>query len=57
MRDVYPPRIHLTFSLADERGTVIASGERKLRDLALVRRPLLDDWLVREPGTAATAAR
>jgi hypothetical protein len=70
VRDVYPPRIDLTFTLADERGTVIASGERKLRDPALVGRPqqsagdplryekaLLDDWLVRELGTAATAAR
>lgn len=62
VKDIYPPRIDLTFQLLDANGTVIAEGERELRDLAFNMRStglpsndtlrhekaLLDDWLRRE---------
>lgn len=69
VRDIYPPRIDLRFSLTDTNGTVIASGERKLRDPAFLSRStpngsdsyrfeksLLKDWLVREFGADESAA-
>lgn len=34
MRDVYPPRIDLAFTLTDADGDVIASGERRRRDVS-----------------------
>lgn len=71
VRDVYPPRIDLMFTLTDRDGNVIRSGERKLRDLAFMtptlsyrsdplryEKKLLADWLDRElrPGLTAAAA-
>ncbi|MBX3697955.1 MAG: DUF3016 domain-containing protein [Dokdonella sp.] len=69
VRDMYPPRIDLRFSLTDANGTVIASGERKLRDPAFLSRStpngsdsyrfeksLLKDWLVREFGADESSA-
>ncbi|MCC7634133.1 DUF3016 domain-containing protein [Stenotrophomonas rhizophila] len=67
LRDLYPPRISLTFSLRDAQGQVLAEGERKLSDsgylhnLGLQRssdplryeKKLLDDWLQRELRGAA----
>jgi hypothetical protein len=65
MKDVYPPRIDLTFKLTDSNGTVLREGSRKLRNLGYlqsgVARPgdtdplrydkgLLDSWLRRGPG-------
>jgi hypothetical protein len=63
VRDIYPPRIDLRFSLSDANGNVIASGERKLRDPGFLTRStpngsdsyrfekrLLKEWLVREFG-------
>ena len=38
VRDVYPPRVDLGFTLTGADGAVIKRGERKLRDLALVGR-------------------
>lgn len=33
MRDIYPPRIDLTFRLTDQDGKVLREGKRALRDL------------------------
>ncbi|MGH8055552.1 MAG: DUF3016 domain-containing protein [Stenotrophomonas sp.] len=62
MRDVYPPRISLQFTLTDANGQVIEQGERKLSDSGYLfnsSRPsntdplryekrLLDEWVRRE---------
>lgn len=61
VRDVYPPRIDLSFALTAADGTMLKQGQRKLRNLALIGRPttsttdrlryekaLIDDWLERE---------
>ena len=62
IKDIYPPRIDLSFQLIDANGQVIAEGERELRDLSFNMRTtglptndtlrhekaLLDDWLRRE---------
>lgn len=62
VKDIYPPRIDLTFQLLDANGAVVAEGRRELRDLAfnmrITRLPtndplrhektLLDDWVRRE---------
>lgn len=67
MRDIYPPRITLAFTLTGADGSVLAQGTRELTDLAYLHsRPrardndplrygkqLLDDWLRREFGTPA----
>jgi hypothetical protein len=66
VRDVYPPRIDLTFVLLDAQGTARAQGERKLRDSAFLfgaspvqtdplryEKALIDTWLEREFGAAA----
>lgn len=58
VKDMYPPRIDLTFTLRGPDGNVISEGERKLRDPAFLQRGilnesdplrfekrLLDDWL------------
>ena len=68
VRDVYPPRIDLGFTLTGVDGAVLKRGERKLRDLALVGSPtasgsdplryekaLLDDWLERELSRTSAA--
>ncbi|WP_045768023.1 DUF3016 domain-containing protein [Xanthomonas albilineans] len=70
MRDIYPPRINLTFTLYGTNGQVVEQGERKLLDgsyllnssLGLSTDPLryekrmLDDWLHRELRKDATVA-
>ncbi len=62
MRDIYPPRIRLQFTLTDAQGQVLDQGERKLVDNAYLHgggrlsdsdplryeKRLLDDWLRRE---------
>jgi hypothetical protein len=61
VKDIYPPRIDLRFSLTDASGKVLAEGERKLTDPGYLTRgtidnddPLryekrmLDEWLRRE---------
>lgn len=62
MRDIYPPRISLQFTLTDANGQVIDQGERKLVDTGYMfnsslpsntdplryEKRLLDDWLRRE---------
>ena len=58
IKNIYPPRIDLTFTLTSANGTVVKEGERKLRDPAFMQRGILnetdplrfekrmlDDWL------------
>lgn len=64
MKDVYPPRIELTFKLIDSQGKVLSEGSRNLRNLGYLQsglaRPtdtdplrydkaLLDSWLRKGP--------
>ncbi|MEO8994110.1 MAG: DUF3016 domain-containing protein [Rhodanobacter sp.] len=64
MRDIYPPRIDLTFKLLDANGTVLREGSRKLRNINFLHgglatlgdsdplrydKALLSDWLRRGP--------
>jgi hypothetical protein len=62
LRDIYPPRITLQFTLTDANGQVIDQGERRLSDTGYLfnsslpsntdplryEKRLLDDWLRRE---------
>ena len=62
VKDVYPPRINLRFSLARADGTVVKEGERSLRDPGFLmgtstrylsdnlryEKAMLDEWLERE---------
>lgn len=70
LRDIYPPRIALTYTLTNAQGQVIAQGERKLQDsgylhnIGLQRdtdplryeKQLLDDWIQRDLRAPATAS-
>ena len=68
IKDIYPPRIDLTFTLTDASGTVIKEGTRELLDQSFLQRgrlnetdPLrfekrmLDDWLRSEFPDAGDA--
>src|SRR5688572_533888 len=61
VRDVYPPRIDLSFRLTDAEGSVLKGGRRSLRDLAFqisgaayrddplrYEKALIDGWTERE---------
>lgn len=62
VKDIYPPRIDLHFTLADAQGQIVSEGDRKLTDMAFMHRGdllnqndplrfekrLLDDWLRKE---------
>lgn len=61
VRDIYPPRIDLTFKLLGKDGAVLREGSRQLRDSTFMMRAdrypndplryektLLDDWVQRE---------
>lgn len=50
VRDIYPPRIELEYSLADANGQVVDSGSRTLTDLAFDLRFTMpnSDYTVRE---------
>ncbi len=61
VKDLYPPRVNLSFRLTDESGQVLAEGDRKLRDLGFMysvrptdsdplryEKELLERWLRRE---------
>ena len=62
MRDIYPPRISLQFTLTDANGQIIDQGERKLSDTGYLlnsslpnntdplryEKRLLNDWVRRE---------
>jgi hypothetical protein len=65
VRDIDSPRIDLSFRLVRADGSVVAQGERKLRDLAFLHglarnttdplryeKSLVDDWLTGEFGGA-----
>jgi hypothetical protein len=70
MRDIYPPRITLQFTLTDANGQVIDQGERKLVDTAYLlnssmpndtdplryEKRMLNDWLRRELRQNRSAA-
>jgi hypothetical protein len=58
VKEIYPPRIDLSFKVTDANGEVIKQGERKLRDMAFLmklsintsdslrfEKSLLDDWM------------
>jgi len=58
VKDVYPPKVDLTFKLTGPDGKVVKEGKRQLRDLAFMTRisintsdnlrfekALLDDWI------------
>jgi hypothetical protein len=58
VKDIYPPRIDLSYRLTDANGQVVKEGKRELRDLAFLmkitttfrddplrhEKTLLDDW-------------
>ncbi|TKR29470.1 DUF3016 domain-containing protein [Luteimonas gilva] len=62
VRDIYPPRIELNFTLSGANGTVFSQGARKLTDLDFMRnasavgssdplryeKRLIDEWLAKE---------
>ena len=61
VRDIYPPRIDLTFRLLTADGSTLSSGKHELRDLGFLSRTnmysndplryektLLDDWVRKE---------
>ncbi|MBL0163448.1 MAG: DUF3016 domain-containing protein [Xanthomonadales bacterium] len=63
IKSIYPPEINLSFTLTGSDGQVLASGDRKLRDLAFLdrgsasrseayrfERRLLEDWVSTEFG-------
>jgi hypothetical protein len=59
VKDIYPPRVALSFRLVDADGNVVKEGKRELRDLSFMmkitmgfrddsvrhEKALLDDWL------------
>ncbi len=59
VKDIYPPRVALSFRLVDAEGNVVKQGKRELRDLSFLmkitmgfrddsvrhEKALLDDWL------------
>lgn len=58
VKDIYPPRIDLSFQLLDANGAVVKEGERSLKDLMfnwkininrtdprMHEKALIDDWL------------
>ena len=70
MRDIYPPRITLSFVVRDAAGQVIEEGQRKLTDMNYLQSNLLvnsqdplryekriiDDWVRRELKTDRATA-
>ena len=70
VREIYPSRVSLAFSLADDTGKVVMEGERKLVSTFLFsgsllggdgplryEKVLLRDWLSREFGRAHAVAQ
>jgi hypothetical protein len=68
IKDIYPPRIDLEFTLTDASGAVVKEGKRELRDPAFLQRGILnetdplrfekrmlDDWLRSEFPNAGAA--
>ncbi|HEY0945139.1 MAG TPA: DUF3016 domain-containing protein, partial [Opitutaceae bacterium] len=61
VKDIYPPRIDLSFKITGADGKVVAEGKRELRDLSFLmnlsidrqdplrhEKNLLDDWMRRD---------
>jgi hypothetical protein len=61
VKDLYPPRINLSFRVVNEQGDVVVQGDRKLRDLNFMfgvrttnsdplkhEKKLLSDWIRKE---------
>ena len=71
MRDIYPPRITLQYTLKDASGRIVDEGEAKLSDSGYLHnlglrsesdplryeKRLIDDWVKRQLTSQATAAR
>lgn len=71
MRDIYPPRITLQYTLKDASGRIVDEGEAKLSDSGYLHniglksdsdplryeKRLIDDWVKRQLTAQATAAR
>ncbi|MCC5023997.1 MAG: DUF3016 domain-containing protein [Candidatus Synoicihabitans palmerolidicus] len=68
VKDLYPPRIDLSFRLTNEAGTVISEGNRKLRDMGFMytvrasdrdplryEKDLLARWLSKELRRGSSA--
>lgn len=64
IKDIYPPRIQLSFKLTNASGAVVKEGTRKLQDLTfnmniypnrnderVYEKGLLDDWVRQEFGS------
>ena len=64
VKDLYPPRIDLSFRIWNAAGNVVAEGDRKLRDMGFMysgrtldsdplkyEKRLLDRWVAREMGS------
>lgn len=61
VKDIYPPRIDLSFKLVDSAGNVVKEGTRELRDLSFMmkldirrsdsfrhEKSLIDDWVSKD---------
>ncbi len=67
VRDIYPPRMRLRFTLRDAQGKVLREGERRISDLGFLQgsglldtdplryeKRMIDDWTRREFQPAAS---
>ncbi|MBA0281781.1 DUF3016 domain-containing protein [Stenotrophomonas maltophilia] len=71
MRDIYPPRITLQYTLKDASGRIVSEGDARLSDTGYLHnvglksesdplryeKRLIDDWVKRQLASQATAAR
>lgn len=71
MRDIYPPRISLQYTLKDASGRIVSEGDARLSDTGYLHniglksdsdplryeKRLIDDWVKRQLTAQATAAR
>jgi len=71
MRDIYPPRISLQYTLKDASGRIVSEGDARLSDTGYLHnlglksdsdplryeKRLIDDWVRRQLASQATAAR
>ncbi|WP_164078712.1 DUF3016 domain-containing protein [Stenotrophomonas maltophilia] len=71
MRDIYPPRISLQYTLKDASGRIVSEGDARLSDTGYLHnlglrsdsdplryeKRLIDDWVKRQLASQATAAR
>jgi hypothetical protein len=71
MRDIYPPRISLQYTLKDASGRIVSEADARLSDTGYLHnlglksdsdplryeKRLIDDWVKRQLASQATAAR